>query len=1222
MPIERAANKSERLLQIEALLLAHPEGLSQSELARRLGVNRSTIHRDLPELTARFAVYETDDGRLCIDRDHYLADVRFTLHEALALHLAARLMAAGTDKQNPHAAAALRKLGIALEKLAPLISGHLKDSADVMDDAARYHDPVYLEVLETLTRAWSLGRKVELKHQVPELPVMTYIFASYFIEPYAVGQTAHVIGWREPPGALRTFKIERIKTVRLLDEPYTIPTGFDPQTLLRDAWGIWYTEAEPETVVLRFHPRVAARVQETHWHRSASTTPQADGYLLWEAQIAEPREMLPWIRGWGGDCEVLAPEGLREKLEREVRRMALLYEVGDVQPPFTYQQLWAKTDQSRKTEETHALIHHMIDVGQVTAALWDLALPEATRRYFSDKLAVSPEIARRWVAFAAALHDLGKASPVFQTLHPPSRHLLERQGLTFPEVRVKQRSPHGVITTRALKELLPQLLGWDRYMSEQLAHAVGGHHGSFFSPQNVNEIGPDRRGGEDWDGVRRALLEALLERFDVKGLAPWPAVLLDDPPFWTLLAGLVSFADWIGSIERYFFRLDAPDIEAYTTKSYERAVEALQQLGWANFAPPEQAAGFEELFPFPPRPLQVAAIDLAPKLAPPALVIVEAPTGEGKTEAALYLADRWLQAQQQRGTYVAMPTQATSNQMLRRFRDFLERRYTGGQVALLLLHGNAALSAEMDELRLAAVNQDEPEKQSTVVAHDWFVTNKKRSLLAPFAVGTVDQALLSILQTRHFFVRLFGLSHKTVIFDEVHAYDTYMSQLFQHLLRWLARMDTNVILLSATLPNGTRADLIEAYTGRKSDVEPVYPGIYWADQEAEDSVSFETSATSARTLALEWIERAEFAVIEKVRESVGPGGCVAVICNTVARAQSLYDALREAQLVPDEDLILFHARFPFSHRKAIEEEVLARFDKTGAQRPERAIVVATQVIEQSLDLDFDAMISDLAPVDLLLQRAGRLHRHARATRPEHLATPTLVLTRPELKEEVPQWGNDRYVYEPYVLLRSLLALRGQEVISVPGDVPHLIAEVYDCEDAPEDIPPLVSEALEKNRQAMEQAMDKDAYKARRNLISWPHDVDGLLASNFQLDEDNPELHEAWRALTRLTPPSVTLVCLHRQPDGRTTLDRAGRHGVDLSVEPNRDTIKALSQETVNVSSRPVVKHFLALAPPPGWESRAGLRYYRAAIFENGHCPLEDGTMLILDERKGLLLEKA
>jgi len=153
--MERATGKAERLLQIEALLLEHPEGLSQAEIARRVGVNRSTVYRYLPDLTNRFAIYEADDGRLAIDRDHYLMNVRLTLHESMALHLAARLMATRTDKRNPHAAAALRKLGLALEKLAPRIAEHLCVSAEVMEDQAQRHDPVYLDVLETLTRAWS-----------------------------------------------------------------------------------------------------------------------------------------------------------------------------------------------------------------------------------------------------------------------------------------------------------------------------------------------------------------------------------------------------------------------------------------------------------------------------------------------------------------------------------------------------------------------------------------------------------------------------------------------------------------------------------------------------------------------------------------------------------------------------------------------------------------------------------------------------------------------------------------------------------------------------------------------------------------------------------------------------------------------------------------------------------------------------------------------------------
>jgi CRISPR-associated endonuclease/helicase Cas3 len=322
---KRSRGKAARLLQIEALLLAHPEGLIQAEIARKLDVDRSTVGRYVPDLPGHIYIDDLDGNRWKIDRDAYLVKVRFNLHEALSLHLAARLMATRTDKHNPHAAAALRKIGISLERLAPLISDHVKSSADVMDDAARRHDPVYLESLETLTRAWSLGRKAQLKHQLPDGRVFEYAFAPYFVEPYAVGQTAHVIGWREPPGAVRTFKIERIRAIKLLEEGYAIPEEFDARALLADAWGIWYTEDEPVDVVLRFHPRVAHRVRESRWHPREELLAQEDGSLIWTAPIAEPREMLPWIRGWGADVEVLAPEGLRERMAAEARRLARQY---------------------------------------------------------------------------------------------------------------------------------------------------------------------------------------------------------------------------------------------------------------------------------------------------------------------------------------------------------------------------------------------------------------------------------------------------------------------------------------------------------------------------------------------------------------------------------------------------------------------------------------------------------------------------------------------------------------------------------------------------------------------------------------------------------------------------------------------------------------------------------------------------------------------------------
>ncbi|MGB9776390.1 MAG: helix-turn-helix transcriptional regulator [Anaerolineae bacterium] len=323
----RAFSKVERLTQVEALLLAHPEGLTQAEIARRLGVHRSTILRYLPDLQNRCAVYETEDGRLAIDRSQYLTRLRLTLHEAIALFLAVRMMVVRTDRHNPHAASAVRKLALALERLAPFISQHMLQAADEMDNpTSRRGDPLYLEVLETLTLAWAERRKVRIWHQHEETGrVYEYVFSPYFIEPYPVGQTAHVIGLREPPGALRTFKIERIRRIQRLPQSYEIPADFDPRSLLEDAWGIWYTDEEPVEVVLKFHPRVVQRVRETRWHRSEQVEEQPDGSLLWRARVAEVQEMLPWIRGWGADVEVLAPPELRERMMGEARRMAQMY---------------------------------------------------------------------------------------------------------------------------------------------------------------------------------------------------------------------------------------------------------------------------------------------------------------------------------------------------------------------------------------------------------------------------------------------------------------------------------------------------------------------------------------------------------------------------------------------------------------------------------------------------------------------------------------------------------------------------------------------------------------------------------------------------------------------------------------------------------------------------------------------------------------------------------
>lgn len=318
--------KAERLIQIEALLLSHPEGLTQSEIAKKMQVNRSTILRNLQNLQA--PVYQ-DGQRYFIDREAYFVNVRFSLHEALSIHLAARLLTTRLERQNPHAAAALRKLGLALESLAPCISSHLKLSADDIDDASRHSDAVYLAALEKLTLAWAEQRKIQIWYRADKKKETSiHLYHPYYIEPYAIGQSTYVFGYSETAKENRTLKIERIQRVELLRESYIIPDDFSLAKLLENAWGIWYSDKAPVEVVLKFSPEVRGRVEETRWHRSEQVHAQPDGSLLWHAWIAEPQEMVSWIKGWGSEVEVLEPLELRKTFMDEALRVANLYHPG------------------------------------------------------------------------------------------------------------------------------------------------------------------------------------------------------------------------------------------------------------------------------------------------------------------------------------------------------------------------------------------------------------------------------------------------------------------------------------------------------------------------------------------------------------------------------------------------------------------------------------------------------------------------------------------------------------------------------------------------------------------------------------------------------------------------------------------------------------------------------------------------------------------------------
>jgi CRISPR-associated endonuclease/helicase Cas3 len=840
------------------------------------------------------------------------------------------------------------------------------------------------------------------------------------------------------------------------------------------------------------------------------------------------------------------------------------------------------------------------------------------RRWMGNWLGLDDEEAPRTLAFWSAAHDLGKASPAFQRQYSPIVPQLEEAGLTFPRLFIKEPCMHGTISAHVLGPLLTEMAGLDARFARRLAYAVGGHHGSWPLPAEVQALKASQLGEAGWTDVRRRLVGALIETY-----RPATPTLRNGPrgadnAALTFLSGLVSVADWIGSSEAFFpFEAEAVDPAAYGSRAALQAEQALAELGWTAHHPPAAGAAFEELFPFHPNPVQQAAVQIADGLDQPSLIIIETPTGSGKTEAALYLADRFGNALQQRGFYVAMPTMATSNQMHRRVGEMLGRRYPGRGLTPLLVHSQARWLKHAVPPAIA-MGDDGPSQSGEAMA--WFLP-RKRSLLAPFGVGTVDQALLSVLQTRHFFVRLFGLSHKTVIFDEVHAYDTYMSRLFDRLLAWLRAVGASVVILSATLPERARVSLLEAYAG--SDLKDAhsasYPSLTWACAGGGGAVSVVSGPP--RELTIESIGHSPQAIVAFVAGALREGGCAAVICNRVARAQEVHRELQSAKLVPPEDLILFHARFPFAWRDEIETSVLSRFGKNGDRRS--AIVVATQVIEQSLDLDFDVMVSDLAPIDFLLQRAGRLHRHPTHSRPPALASARLAIPWPNLVDGVPDFGLDRFVYEPYILLRSYLALTSLTRITLPADTTRLIEAVYGDADEPSgEASPAISAPLEAARRQLQVHEEKDVAEALQRLVPQPNDERLLQQRSTGLREDSPELHTAFQALTRLGPPSLSLVCLHRVAGGLRTEPDGGGALIDIDRPPDSDTTLNLARATLQVSHRQVVAHFRDEAVPAAWSEHPLLRDHRLAVFSDGICRLEGGGLrLRLSREVGLEIEK-
>lgn len=879
-------------------------------------------------------------------------------------------------------------------------------------------------------------------------------------------------------------------------------------------------------------------------------------------------------------------------------------------------------------EQGHPLVYHLLDSAAVAQLLWEKGLTPGARTQISTWLNIPEQDCGRLLAFWTSLHDLGKATPTFQSKHAPTRSKLEQLGYRFPQGDICH---HSLLSQWILNDFSAELNLQPLGIFNDFRFAIGGHHGVYHvSEDQENSLARrDNLGAENWQAARRALFMALQSLLCPPDVPQLQMNRTQRNAFFNLLTGFFVTADWISSQDDIFkYAEKQVSLPEYWQVTQKTAQDHMQANGWFSWQPTDAPLNFEHIFGFAAYPLQEIIVHTAQGMREPFLMIVEAPTGCGKTEAALMVAEQAIQSQGLRGAYVAMPTQATSNQMFTRTAAFLSKRYPAlANINFQLIHGNALLNKSFLQMRLNSISDDDHKKEGNVNALEWFLP-KKRSLLAPFGVGTVDQAFFSVLRTRHSFLRLFGLFRKVVIFDEVHAYDTYMMEIFKLLLPWLRALGTSVIILSATLPETTRRQLLQSYQYESADeIEPVaYPRLTYNDGKKRRSIAL--GSFPDRTIHLNKMDYSDTdKILKKLHSQLEQGGCAAVVCNTVDRAQAIYKAIKAANTVAAEDLYLLHARMPFCWRAAQEEQILARFGKqTQAHTaPRRGIVVATQIIEQSLDLDFDLLVSDLAPIDLLIQRIGRLHRHSGGVcapvRPANLAQPTCIVCQPAdpAKDALPEFANDCFVYDPAVLQRTYFTLSQRKELVLPADSDSLINTVYAntaLDYCTEQQNELICALIRK----MEEDQSKKIQAAQNRLIE---DVDLKTIFNGRaqyLREDDQTVAQDTQAMTRyMIQPSVQLVCFHLR-DGQTVLVDEDTP-LDIHAVPDAEQIIHCIKSMVSVSKREVVKYYLAQPKNAAWKKISALRFAHAVVFVNGTAALADGVTLKLTQELGLEVVK-
>lgn len=790
-----------------------------------------------------------------------------------------------------------------------------------------------------------------------------------------------------------------------------------------------------------------------------------------------------------------------------------------------YYQYWGKTQTEEKNQSTyHLLPYHSIDVAAVCHEYLthDPLLTDRITRSFESSAPAIPD----FLSFYLALHDLGKFSESFQNQRPDLLAKLQgkKSSLSYP-------LRHDSIGKFLWDKDIAEHFYTKRYISHPGCHnrvaarlalkylfnAVFGHHGSPPETQ-FNVLRSDLYSQND--------VLAASEFIDTC----WTIMIQDSDKFveflnnpkkaairslsW-VIAGISVLADWIGSNSQWFpyHQEPIPLAQYWTEIAIPNANKALFEARLIP-CPVAKNRGIHYLFPdfqngtFSPSDLQQYASMCRPGPGPH-LFIIEESTGSGKTEAALTIAHQLMADGQGHGMYFGLPTMATSNALYDRISKVKDNFYEPGAHPPLILAHSAR--------HLVDYYLDTPSRSRGDESQDdnlslWLTDNRKKALLASMGVGTIDQALVSILPLRHQSLRLFGLWRNVLIIDEVHAYDPYITELIRCLVHAHTTLGGSTILISATLPHSIRNLFIQAYSEgvgcNSGEVEATpYPVVVHLSPTTTEQQALSPRAGTARDVYLKFLSTEED-VNDALITTARKGGCACWIRNTVQDAIEAYQQLKRA--VPPDNLMLFHARFVLGDRLERERTVLNKFGRHSTEEDrESMLLVATQVVEQSLDLDFEFMVTDLAPIDLIIQRAGRLQRHSRGKRD----LPILGIHSPVFEDEPRMnWFEQKFprgasVYANHgQLWLTHKILREEGIIRTPDNARYLIESVYGGEVQTILPRELVRRDQEDQRQRQAKGL------AMTNVIKFKQGYQDS-GNKWSAQEEVP---------TRLAEPSVTL----------------------------------------------------------------------------------------------------